>query len=101
MLCSDCIDRELCHGLDDRFGWPEPLDNPENAGLLSRVSKVSSMVKAAWVFPGQGSQAIGMGLDLATVPWAQERFALAQSVLGWSVLDIVQNADDKVSLIMI
>ncbi|MFZ4674120.1 MAG: ACP S-malonyltransferase [Nodosilinea sp.] len=55
------------------------------------------MVKAAWVFPGQGSQAIGMGLDIATVPWAQERFALAQSVLGWSVLDIVQNADDKVS----
>jgi [acyl-carrier-protein] S-malonyltransferase len=55
------------------------------------------MAKAAWVFPGQGSQAIGMGADLATVPFAQERFAEAESVLGWSVLDVVQDADDKVS----
>ncbi|PSN78966.1 [acyl-carrier-protein] S-malonyltransferase [filamentous cyanobacterium CCP4] len=55
------------------------------------------MANAAWVFPGQGSQAVGMGADLATVPLAQERFAKAESVLGWSVLDIVRDADDKVS----
>lgn len=55
------------------------------------------MAKAAWVFPGQGSQAIGMGVDLATVPLAKERFAEAESVLGWSVLDVVQDNDDKVS----
>ena len=55
------------------------------------------MAKAAWVFPGQGSQAVGMGADLATVPFAQERFAEAESVLGWSVLDVVQDAADKVS----
>ena len=55
------------------------------------------MANAAWVFPGQGSQAIGMGADLATVPLAQERFAEAKSVLGWSVPDITQDADDKVS----
>ncbi len=40
---------------------------------------------------------MGMGTDLATVPFAQERFAEAESVLGWSVLDVVQDADDKVS----
>ncbi|MBE9112815.1 ACP S-malonyltransferase [Nodosilinea sp. LEGE 07298] len=55
------------------------------------------MANAAWVFPGQGSQAIGMGADLAKVSLAQERFAEAESVLGWSVLDIVQDTDDKVS----
>ena len=55
------------------------------------------MAKAAWVFPGQGSQAIGMGVDLASRPVAQERFAEAEAVLGWSVLDVVQAADDKVS----
>ncbi len=38
-----------------------------------------------------------MGADLATVPFAQERFAEAESVLGWSVLDVVQDTDDKVS----
>lgn len=53
------------------------------------------MTNAAWVFPGQGSQAIGMGTDLATV--AQARFAEAEAVLGWSVLDMVQDANDKVS----
>lgn len=55
------------------------------------------MTNAAWVFPGQGSQAIGMGTDLATVALAQARFAEAEAVLGWSVLDVVQDADDKVS----
>ena len=55
------------------------------------------MAKAAWVFPGQGSQAIGMGVDLASRPVAQERFAEAEAMLGWSVLDVVQAADDKVS----
>ncbi|TVQ09997.1 MAG: [acyl-carrier-protein] S-malonyltransferase [Leptolyngbya sp. DLM2.Bin27] len=55
------------------------------------------MANAAWVFPGQGSQVVGMGADLATVPFAQERFAEAEAVLGWSVLDVVQAADDKVS----
>jgi [acyl-carrier-protein] S-malonyltransferase len=55
------------------------------------------MTKTAWVFPGQGSQSIGMGVDLAALPVAQERFAEAASILGWSVLDVVQQADDKVS----
>jgi [acyl-carrier-protein] S-malonyltransferase len=55
------------------------------------------MTKTAWVFPGQGSQCIGMGVDLAELPVAQERFAEAASILGWSVLDVVQQADDKVS----
>lgn len=55
------------------------------------------MAKAAWVFPGQGSQAIGMGTDLAAVALAQTRFAEAEAILGWSVLEVVQDADDTVS----
>ena len=41
----------------------------------------------AWVFPGQGSQAIGMESDLAETTIGQERFAQAADILGWSVLD--------------
>jgi len=48
------------------------------------------MTQTAWVFPGQGSQTAGMGLDLVAHPLAQERLALAQTILGWSVLDVCQ-----------
>jgi [acyl-carrier-protein] S-malonyltransferase len=55
------------------------------------------MVKTAWVFPGQGSQSIGMGLDLMELPAGQERLAIADDILGWSVKAVCQSEDDKVS----
>jgi len=55
------------------------------------------MTKTAWVFPGQGSQAIGMGVDLAALPFAKVKFDLARQILGWDVLEICQNPDDKLS----
>lgn len=55
------------------------------------------MVKTAWVFPGQGSQAIGMGLDLLEIPAAKAKFDQAEQILGWSVVEICQSAEDKVS----
>jgi len=55
------------------------------------------MTKTAWVFPGQGSQAIGMGIDLLELPEAMAKFEQAESILGWSVTEICQSQDDKVS----
>ncbi len=55
------------------------------------------MTKTIWVYPGQGSQSIGMGTDLADNALAQARFAEAESLLGWSVLEVCQSEDDKVS----
>jgi len=54
------------------------------------------MIKTAWVFPGQGSQVVGMGVDLQNIPTAKARFEAAEKVLGWSVLDICQA--DEVTL---
>ncbi|MBD2022303.1 ACP S-malonyltransferase [Leptolyngbya sp. FACHB-36] len=54
-------------------------------------------MKTAWVFPGQGSQAIGMGSDLLDLPEAQTRFEQAAQILGWSVPEVCQHPDDKVS----
>ncbi len=48
------------------------------------------MTKTAWVFPGQGSQAVGMGKDLQALPVAEAKFEIAEKILGWSVVDICQ-----------
>lgn len=55
------------------------------------------MTKIAWVFPGQGSQAVGMGADLLETDIAQKRFAQAEAILGWSVPEVCQSEEDKVS----
>lgn len=54
-------------------------------------------MKTAWVFPGQGSQSVGMGLDLLDIPAGKTKFAQAEEILGWSVSEICQNQDDKLS----
>ncbi len=54
------------------------------------------MTKTAWVFPGQGSQAVGMGLDLLDIPTAKTKFAQAEQVLGWSVPELCHQ-EDKLS----
>ncbi|MEM8602482.1 MAG: ACP S-malonyltransferase [Cyanobacteria bacterium P01_H01_bin.121] len=52
----------------------------------------------AWVFPGQGSQATGMGADLVETAIGQDRFATAEQILGWSVLDCCKTGGDRLSL---
>jgi len=42
----------------------------------------------AWVFPGQGSQAIGMAEAVLELPGARERFAQASELLGRDLLAI-------------
>jgi [acyl-carrier-protein] S-malonyltransferase len=43
------------------------------------------MTQTAWIFPGQGSQVVGMGVDLLENPTGQKRYQQAESILGWSV----------------
>jgi [acyl-carrier-protein] S-malonyltransferase len=42
----------------------------------------------AWVFPGQGSQKVGMAAGVLDLPGARERFALASDLLGRDLLAI-------------
>ncbi len=44
----------------------------------------------AYIFPGQGAQFVGMGLDLyENYPLAQEMFEKANEILGFSITDIM------------
>jgi [acyl-carrier-protein] S-malonyltransferase len=50
------------------------------------------MSKFAMVFPGQGSQAVGMLADLAPLyPIVEQTFQQASEVLGYDLWDLVQN----------
>ena len=42
----------------------------------------------AWVFPGQGSQKIGMADSVIGLPGAKERFAFASELLGRDLLKV-------------
>ncbi|MGK7947178.1 MAG: ACP S-malonyltransferase [Microcystaceae cyanobacterium] len=55
------------------------------------------MPKIAWVFPGQGSQAVGMGTDLLSFPFAKNKFEQAEQILGWSVIEVCQGDETRLS----
>ena len=55
------------------------------------------MTKTAWVFPGQGSQSVGMGGDFQDLPGAKYKFKIAEKILGWSVLDICQGDESTLA----
>lgn len=56
------------------------------------------MSKQAWVFPGQGSQSLGMLSDLAAQhDVIQQTFAQASDALGYDLWDVVNNDEQKLN----
>ncbi|HEY9085741.1 MAG TPA: ACP S-malonyltransferase [Candidatus Tyrphobacter sp.] len=54
------------------------------------------MTRVAAIFPGQGSQSVGMGVDVAAcVPAAREIFERAQRVLGYDLLALVREGPEE------
>ena len=49
----------------------------------------------AFVFPGQGSQSVGMLAQLATEPLVQETFAEASGVLGYDLWKLCQGGPEQ------
>ena len=47
----------------------------------------------AWVFPGQGSQKVGMADPVLSLPGAEERFSLASGLLGRDLLAICRGEE--------
>jgi [acyl-carrier-protein] S-malonyltransferase len=54
------------------------------------------MSKVAWLFPGQGSQAVGMGVDLAAAePAAQAVLQEADAALGFSLSQLMAQGPEE------
>tara|TARA_Y100001968_G_C19410266_1_gene745894 strand:- start:241 stop:1140 length:900 start_codon:yes stop_codon:yes gene_type:complete len=49
----------------------------------------------AWVFPGQGSQKLGMADSLIELPGAKERFDFASEIIGRDLLKILSEQQQK------
>jgi [acyl-carrier-protein] S-malonyltransferase len=58
--------------------------------------EMGSMIRVGIVFPGQGSQTLGMGVDVAAQsPAARELFDRASQVLGYDVLALQKNGPEE------
>src|SRR3954451_2241651 len=59
-------------------------------------SHTRTMQKLAFIFPGQGSQSVGMGKDLAeNFPIARQTFEEADAVLGYNISDLCFNGPEE------
>lgn len=65
---------------------PAPAPAPE---------KASPSLPIALVFPGQGSQSVGMLKDVKSLPAVAEMFAKSKAILGYDLLDIITNGPDE------
>ncbi|TDQ22793.1 [acyl-carrier-protein] S-malonyltransferase [Tenacibaculum caenipelagi] len=58
--------------------------------MFASLNKQQNKYMKAYIFPGQGAQFTGMGLDLyENSPLAQELFEKANDILGFSITDVM------------
>ena len=52
-------------------------------------------MKVAWVFPGQGSQKIGMAKQIENLPNTKERFSFASEIFDRNLFEICELNSDS------
>ena len=66
-------------------------------GKQHKFNHQENMTKTAWIFPGQGSQAVGMGVDLQSTQLGQDKFSQAEEILNWSIIEKCQGDEAVLS----
>ncbi|XP_077216542.1 EMBRYO DEFECTIVE 3147 [Tasmannia lanceolata] len=86
------------HGI--RSSFPKNLEKSRFSMSVSIGSRASTVDDAffsdykanyAFLFPGQGAQAVGMGSSAQNVPAAADLFQKANDILGFNLLDVCTN----------
>ena len=52
----------------------------------------------AWVFPGQGSQKIGMAKQIENLPTTKDRFSYASEIFERNLFEICEQVSEKNNL---
>ncbi|XP_071358414.1 malonyl-CoA-acyl carrier protein transacylase, mitochondrial [Trachinotus anak] len=65
-----------------------PDSEPAAAGERSLRRRKDPSDRSVFLFPGQGSQFVGMGRGLLKYPNVKEMFAVAQKILGYDLLSL-------------
>nr|XP_033809319.1 malonyl-CoA-acyl carrier protein transacylase, mitochondrial [Geotrypetes seraphini] len=73
----------------------EMLQETGKAGESERVSKRCPLDSSIMLFPGQGSQFVGMGKGLLKYPTVRAMFEAAKSVLGYDLLYLCLNGPQE------
>merc|ERR1711976_461430 len=70
-----------------------PLDLPSSKVLP--IEKKKPTIPAALLFPGQGSQYVGMLKDVVDKPAIKEMLEIATEILGWDPKELALNGPEE------
>lgn len=70
-----------------------PRDLPSSKVVRQEARK--SPLPLALLFPGQGSQYVGMLKDVMNKPQVKEKLAIAKTILGWDVKELCINGPEE------
>lgn len=93
-LIGERLNYKLLEGSGPEFGWVSI--SVRDKDLVVKSDRELKMPEpCALVFPGQGSQYVGMLKEAQDIPAVQDMLQKANEILGWDVLDLCLNGPEE------